>query len=256
MTSISSAESHAKTDDLNLVPVERRAAKIWTPGIIALFSYVTILGFYILARFGGQWVDGDMARIAQNMASILDSGSLVATTGVYANGYGYPALSLALVQVTGISIPGLQAYVLPRLVPVIVIVAFIAYRALLGRTRVALLATLLLFMHSDFLFVAFRGSHEKMTWTLVLLALFFLAKSIGSYQNRLELQTSWVLLFYFVVFTLIATNVFFASSFIWALAFSFGAFILIFQGLKDEVTSKASSNQLWRLLYVTLSSII
>src|SRR3970040_732571 len=82
---------------------------------------------------------------------------------------------------------------------------------------VAALSALFLFLQPDVLFVTLRGSHEKLGWPLIVIALTSLCGSVDLPSRKLAVH---IALFYGVVFGMIATNVFFASTFLTAITVS------------------------------------
>ena len=217
--------------------------------------YAMGVGTYFILRFAGHWNEGDTARLSQAVKYIHHMGRLVpdAPGPIYPYGPTYPALSTFLLEITNTSPPTLMLHVYPLTVALIAFIGFALYRVLTGDASVALLATLFLYLQPDFLWVTFRGSHEKVTWSLVLLAFLLLARSFTA-RGRIEKLVRFVLLFYLVAFALIATNVFFASSFIAALSLGFLGGSLLFALRETRKTwGPESKPQVRRLLYVTSS---
>jgi hypothetical protein len=171
----------------------------------------------------------------------------------YGNGLTFQAISIFFIETSGISMQDLQLFVYPSLAALLPIAAFIFYRVLTGNTITALFATLLLFVQPDFLFGTWRGSHEKFTWFLTLLLLFAITRSFLLLPNRQSLFPTMIA-FYFLSFSFISTNAFFASSFVAALALSFIGglvWLRLRRGLRRQLAREVSAN-IWRLLFITL----
>jgi len=108
----------------------------------------------------------------------------------------------------------------------------------------ALLAGLWLFLQPDILFVTMRGSHEKIDWPLTLLALAFFYLSTESSWQAL---VAYVGLFYLVIFAKIATNVFFASTFLTALLLGLFIGVVLWAWLRWRAIA---ASDLRRLIYM------
>jgi hypothetical protein len=205
----------------------RRSSR-WLP-IALVIAYVVLAGGYFVLRYAGRWSDSDTAALSAAATGVLREGRLV-TSEAYMLGFGYPALTTVLVSVTGITVPQLQLLVYPLAAAGLGLLAFAVYREFTGDLTAAALGVLLLFVQPDFLFVIFRGSHEKLTWSTALLALFLLSRSLAAAQAHRPLSfAACVTLFYLAIYALIASNAFFGSAFILAVAVSLlaGFFIML-----------------------------
>lgn len=177
------------------------------------------LGVFVVTRYQGLWTEGDTARITQAILATIDQATITPERFGYQHGFGYQSAVAALYHLTGVSPATLQKQVLPLLGPAsLALMAFPLYLRLTGRASIAGLASLFLVVHGDLLFVTTRGSHEKLIWPLILAALFLLVRSVSPEVTRGRIPL--VLTFYLVIFVLVATNVFFASSFLAAIAIS------------------------------------
>jgi hypothetical protein len=116
-----------------------------------------------------------------------------------------------LSSVTGLSISDIQLSLLPWLTIFTALTAFIAFRSIMRSGRAGAIASSLLLVQPDFLFVSQRGSHEKMTWTFVLTLLYCLVTSLEG--RRLRQTVPYVIAFYLAGFAMLTTNAFFGSSF-------------------------------------------
>jgi hypothetical protein len=223
------------------------------PGLIlyALGSYT-----YMSLRFAGNWSDSDTALITRGIHYIHQMARIIPESPgpAYAHGITYPAVSLFLLELGGVSVQALQIHVYPFIAATLVFLVFTLYRTLTRSTSVALLSTLFVYLQPDFLWVTWRGSHEKVTWSLVILAFLLLAKSFTA-RGQIEILAKYVLLFYLVVFALVSSNTFFASSFVSALAVGFtGGFLLLALRHRGEPDSRTDDKRpIQRLLYVTIS---
>jgi hypothetical protein len=171
----------------------------------------------------------------------------------YSHGFMYPVVAAWLAHLSGVSILDLQRDLLP-VVGIVspVIISLVLFRALLGDWIQASLAGLMLYLQTDFLFVTLRGSHEKVTWPLIMLALLLFFRSVVLHQD-LRQFSKHVALFYLTTFALTTTNFFFASTFI--VAISIG--LILGMGItryRNHSGSRSSSIQ--RLLLVSVAGSI
>jgi hypothetical protein len=159
-------------------------------------------------------MDVDSARMTLSADALMQSSQL-AGPGRYAHGYEYPALIAFTSLLSGISVQWLQLNSSFWLV-VIVLTAFITYREILASPLAGMLAALLLLLQPDFLFYVLRPSHEKLTWEFALLLIFLLIRSSRKHADLRQLAVT-VILFYFLFWGMITSNVYFASTFALAL---------------------------------------
>jgi len=191
----------------------------WDYSRVALLIVVTtaIVG-YMLIRLNGMIASNDVSVHTTVAAAIQQSGSLT-TNPTYSNGFGYPALVALLSSFTGLSIAQLQEVILPFLLVIPVVAGFVTFRAILDSRR-GLFATLLLLIHPFFLFSGFRTTHEKFTYTFILLAICSLYISFAARSSATRIR--FIVTVYLTILGIIFLNVFFASSFIVAVATAFG----------------------------------
>jgi hypothetical protein len=171
---------------------------------IALVSVVWL-------RYDNPWAEGDTVTLARAARGVLDEGTIAPSQGAYDHGFAFPTLLATLSLITGISVYDIQAVVLPWLTVATSLVAFVAFRGAIGSSRAGAIAASLLLVQPDFLFVSQRGSHEKMTWTLVLTLIYLLVVSLEG--RSLRHIVPYVIAFYLSGFALLTTNAFFGSSF-------------------------------------------
>ncbi len=238
-------------------PGEQSAVPLW----VIVLIYAVLVATFFVVRYGGRWMDTDTPVLSRAIANVAQEGTLVPDGPIYHMGFAYQSLSVALLQVTGVSVDVLQRVVYPLIAGVMVAtVAFVLFRELTGDARVAALAALVLFMQPDFLFVIFRGSHEKLTWTLTMLLLYLAFRSFRCQPTFKQLMP-YVGAFYVTVMALAATNIFFASSFVSSIVLScVGGYVvltlrrLVFRQPAPQAV--ALEQLLLRFLYVALSSFV
>jgi hypothetical protein len=183
------------------------------------------------------------AQIVQDQATLIPVGKTV-----YSNGPGYSATMTFLSNISGVPIPSIQIFIIPLFGVVITVLSYIAFLELTDSKKIALLSAFLLSLQPDFLFTTSRGTHEKFTYTVVLLSMFFLSRSFSRRKNIKEFMY-YVLLFYLSALGMISLNFFFASTYIFAVTIAF-----IIGYLISEIPQMTSS--LKRLTYTSATSTI
>ena len=201
-------------------------------------------------RYGGRWAEVDTAVLTAAARATLNERTINPSVDVYLNGFSYPSFIVFLSTVTGLPIPTIQTGVAPACLVGTSIVMFIAFRAITASGRLAAICSCLLLVQPDFLFVNQRGSHEKMTWTLVMVLLFALVTSFR--RRQFAYTTPLTVAFYLGGFALITTNAFFASSLITSFVLSFVGVTLVTKWLLREKSIRPLFRRLG-YIFVTLS---
>jgi hypothetical protein len=218
--------------------------------IVILLLFGLMVGGYYVLRYHTLWTETDSATITLTIESMREQAVLLPTHFVYQHGFGYQAVSIALLYATGLPIQTLQAIVYPFLAAIgLILTSFFLFQEVLHDRRAAALASLLLTVQPELLFVTLRGSHEKMTWPLMMLALAIL---YGSFGQPLRKMVIYVVLFYLVVFAIDTTNVFFGSVFLVAVVFSMGLGFILFRFWRDH-RPPLPRQDVQRLMYISLS---
>lgn len=212
--------------------------------LYALLSHV-----YFVLRYSGNWIEEDTGRMTKFAQYVQEQSTIFPSGGfVYPNGPGFSTILTFLSEISKVSIVVLQQYLLPIIATFSVVVAYIAFLELTGSRRVALLSAFLLSVQPDFLFTTTRGTHEKFTFLLVLLSMFFLSRSFSRRKNVKEF-VYYVLLFYLSTLGMISYNFFFASTYIFAVTVAFIIGYLISE-------TPQISTSLKRLTYTSATSTI
>jgi len=214
-----------------------------------LLLYALAVAGYSVLRYRGQWTECDTATMTRIIEVMRDQGVIHPTGPAYSHGFCYQVVSLAILSATGLSLQTLQITVYPFLAVIgLGLTALAFYTQVTRDGRVAVLAALLLLFQPDVMFVTLRGSHEKLDWPLMMVALTLLYRSVG---QPLRTMAVYAGLFYLTVFAMIATNVFFASTFLVAILLS------LVLGLAAGVILRrrrpTPPTDLRRLTYVSLS---
>ncbi|MDQ4074972.1 MAG: hypothetical protein M3220_01860, partial [Chloroflexota bacterium] len=170
----------------------------------------------------------------------------------YPNGYGYQALLLFLIHLTGVDLISFQLLGRLFLAVSLVVPTWLLYRELAGSAPAAMLATALLFIQPEFLFSILRGTHEKFSRVLMLLSLYILIRSLHS-PKSLSRLTSWILAAYLAIYAQIAFNNLLATSFIVAILLSLLFSCVVLR--RSPSTSSVATPAIQRLLYTVVVSL-
>ena len=220
--------------------------KFGTLHVLLLMLYLGGLATFLVVRLNGLWGENDMSVLAEIIQSMLNSAELV-PSDAYSQGYGYPVIATFLIRATGVSTAQFQMLLVPLLSVWLVLPAWLFYRELLRNERMASLATALLLIQPELLFVVLRSSHEKFTRGLMLLGYYILLRSLRS-RNRLTTFGGLVLGFYMVCYSLITVNNLIANSYIVGTGIAVGLMLLIHRFVDDS--SRVSPHLFRRLIYV------
>jgi hypothetical protein len=213
------------------------------------------MGTYFAWRYGTNWAEIDSSRTARAIHGVLTAGNITPGEGlyVYPNGYGCQAVSTFIILLTGLPISTLQQLVYPLTIVILIFPAYALYRELTGTVTGAALATLILFLQPEFLFVILRSTHEKFTRLLMMLALLLLLRSF-KLRGRPMLFTMHVLLFYLATYGVIVSNNLLAASFIAAIMVAMvGGWLA---GRRTGAARLASEVIIQRLAYVSGASLM
>lgn len=230
--------------------------------VLALVNYT-----YLILRTGGALSEQDTYAITVTTFAAKSAESILEAPRPYTHGMNYTSLLVTLSELSGVSVETFQLFILPLMVAVTMpIVAFIAYRELSRSSLIGLLGTFLLFLQPDFLWVTWRGSHEKITWSIVLTLFFVLARTFRLHRQLRNLFV-YILVFYMLALGLINTNMFFSSSFIVMVAITFVSGRVLIAIIERRRAGKTSTEtqagsrllldmHLHRLIYVVIICLL
>lgn len=213
--------------------------------LICLYAFYS--HFYFLIRYSGHWDELDSATMTNFAQLVQLEATIIPTKGAYANGPGYSTILYILSDLSGVSVANLQTHILPVVGVISIALAFIAFKELTNSKKIALLATFLLALQPDFLFTTSRGTHEKFTFMMVLMSMFFLSRSFSRRKNIREFMY-YVLLYYLSILGMMSYNFFFTSTYIFAILVA-----LIIGYLISEVPQITTSFK--RMAYTSATSI-
>ncbi len=221
----------------------------WMVLVPLLYSAAVVL--FLIIRYYGHLTEPDTNAFYGYIKNISEYGKLIPQGDYYGQGYGAPSLFTFIVTLTGLDVSLFVQTIYPILGLAMAVMAGAFYNTVLGGARLASLATFFMFLQPEYLFVLLRGNHEKVTLSMVVLAMLVLVKA-PSASNRLAVYGKFMVLFYLFSYSLITANVGFASSWILAIAMSCAAGYLISWLLSH---SEAQA-EMKRLFYISVSSLI
>jgi hypothetical protein len=199
------------------------------PYFYAALVFGVLYGLAISLRYTSAWSEGDTSYFARAITSLMQYGSLSADINrlSYPQGFAYQVWAASLAFLTNTSVYKFIDLTSPILGSgFLALFGFVLFRRLLNSSRLGLLATITLFLIPELVFVVTRGNHEKLTVSFTLLITLAFLKSFQEMTNpnRKAVFVSWVLCYYFIIFTAAATNVYFGSTFVIAITFMLSAF--------------------------------
>ena len=164
-----------------------------------------MLALFFLLRYRGMWGEQDTATFTQAIRAMYITGKLVPDQNAYSNGYGFQALYIFLMQISGVNLPTLQLFGSGLFALWIVLPAWLLYREFSGSNWGAAFATIILLIQPEFLFPVLRGTHEKFSRGLIFLCLYMLLRSMR-FHNRSSRLAGFVAAFYLFSYALISFN--------------------------------------------------
>jgi len=175
---------------------------------LLLTSLALIIVAFLLVRYQGYYVEQDTAETTRVIAAVADAGTVIPSSDthpVYPSGFAFQSVNVFLMEMSGLSVQQLQSWGWPFMLPFTILMAYLAFREMTRDDQAAALAALLLCLQPDFLFTTLRGSHEKLTYSLVLAGLLLLFRAF-CYRQPAAVFARYVFLLYVVFAALVATN--------------------------------------------------
>jgi hypothetical protein len=165
--------------------------------LILILGYGFFSHLYIISRYGGLVADGDVSFFTKAIQDFQVHGG-VGEFIRYSNGLGFQILATEISDITGLTIPQVQ------LLPFgffYLIIAYLLFREFTDSKYTALIGAAVLSLLPDLLFFTARGTHERYTFFLFLLAIFILirfSKKSISFQK----SAKYLVILYFSLFAL------------------------------------------------------
>lgn len=220
------------------------------PALVFALGVRWLLTLYWLARFSGYLTEGDASRTTSVIRSVFQTGQLLPEgKPVYPYGFLYPAYVSALAHLTGLDVLTLQQWLLPFLGLLLTVVAFLLYLRLLGSPKWAACAVTFLNLQGDFLYTTQRGSHEKVDFILIFLALTIIVLAAIK-ATTLKERLALALAYYLIILAENSQHVFFASTFTFTLFLAFLLWLLMRRRQSLQVVASP-----W-IIYVALMSML
>ena len=223
--------------------------------VLLLFVAAVLSAGYLLLRYGDRWaIGGDATRFSDAIFWMAQENSLAPAGHTYGNGYGYQALAVFLIEITGIELGLFQSSLSLILAAWIVVPAWLLYRELTESGETATISVILLLLQSEFLFGILRGTHEKFTRGLMLLSLYLLLRGVRSRNNVVQVA-GIVLAFYLCAYAMMAYNSLFATSFFGSLVLALG---LIWVACRSTLSSATDAIAPYarRMLYASFTVLV
>lgn len=181
--------------------------------VLGILTIATVITLYWFGRYANFMDEHDGAKMARYTEAIYTLGTInVDEADAYPSGFGYPAVHAMISHITGLSPKVVSDLTAWWFVP-LMLIAYVLYRRLLNYDRLtAALGVFLLICIPDVIFYFLRDSHERFTWSYVMLLIFVLAASQFN-KNSLLTFSRLVIIFYLLLMGLVFNHVFFATTF-------------------------------------------
>lgn len=140
--------------------------------LILILCYGFFSHLYLISRYGGLVADGDVSYFTKAIQDFQVHGGLGEFIR-YSNGIGFQIIATEMSDITGLTIPQVQLFPFGFFY---LIIAYLLFRELTDSKYTAFIGAAILSFLPDLLFITARGTHERYTFFLFLLALFILVR--------------------------------------------------------------------------------
>lgn len=172
----------------------------WRPlSLIVLYGFLTHI--YVYFRYSGLVADSDVGGITKTIQALQNQGTIF-NNYQYSNGFGLQIIVASLSNITGLTIQ--RVLILPMGF-LFIIIAYLLFVELTKSRRIALLSSFLLCLQPDLLFITSRGSHERYTFFLFLVAFFMLIRLSQTSRDDTKFSL-YLVLFLLTIFSLTTLN--------------------------------------------------
>ncbi|MFC1936734.1 hypothetical protein ACFLYP_03615 [Chloroflexota bacterium] len=221
--------------------------------ILGLYVIFVLIVAYFVLRYGAWWGGGmDPSFFTTSIREMLNTNKLIPDILVYPNGYGYQAVTIILVQLTGLNLVFMQEIGSKIVALWVLLPIWLFFREITGTRRAAVLATIIMLVQPEFLFAILRGTHEYYSRGLMFLCLYFLVRSFRAWKNTMHFF-NYVICFYLCAYALITFNNLLATSFILSLGIALIFSWIIFWRLK---ILPSNIIPIRRLLYAAITCVV
>jgi hypothetical protein len=193
----------------------QRLAWVLAAGLVYAFVFVT--------RYQGLWTENDTTYFTRDAALAVQRHTVL-YAGAYPHGFLYTAWLASFQWIAGVPPAVFNTIIAPYVgATMMLLAAYLCFRALTGSGSIATLATWMLLAVPDLMFSALRGNHEKFSITFMLMGLYALGAETrprptvgpGGVRARRALDRSarrrWMALFVLIMLMNAVTNDYFAS---------------------------------------------
>ncbi len=216
-------------------------------GAVLLYGFTSRL--YLVLRYAGFSVLGDGAFFTRASDSVISTGS-VNSQILYPAGFGYQTIVAFISELTGVSSLTIQLYVAPFFGMLPLLGAYALFRNLLGKTRSAFVALVVLAIIPDFLTVTSRSTHEAFTVALIVV-LFLVLNKIMFDPSPKPSKLVWILLWWILFMGILTLNIVFAYV---AMILSASLVLVIEFGLRHlNMTGLLSRRSWWSFVVTSLA---
>ena len=179
--------------------------------LFILLLYLAVFSYHTL-RYDGRSIDGDEVGFTRTI-DVLQNAQRIPSNDIeeaYSSGYGYQSVIVFVSELSGIDARTLQELSRFWLLP-FAFMLLVFYRQATGDVRIALLSLVLLLLIPDAMYYLLRNTHEKGTWTYLVLMGYIWIKSY-KYSKNPAVFIPLVFTFYLLYFGMAATHVFFSTT--------------------------------------------
>lgn len=193
----------------------RMSSRTLMLGVANLIAWSIVLHLYILARFDFNWLSGDAAIFTKIIQGVQQAGQIQGGIN-YPYGFGYQVLAVFWSATTSITVVNLQIFIFPVAGVLPTLLAYVLFARFLSDRRAALVGAYLFGIQSDVLFTTYRSTHEKFTWTLMIVVLLLFLLAVGETAARKPLASIFgvTLAMYASLLSLFSLNLFFSNTFL------------------------------------------
>jgi len=176
-----------------------------------------LYAFLFVVRYRGLWTENDTAFFTRDAVAAVHRHTVL-FSGAYPHGFLYTSWLASFDWLAGVPPTVFNTVVAPFVAAVVVVLAaYVGYRAVTGSSQVATLAAWLLLAVPELMFSVLRGNHEKIDIAVLLAVLFALVASVAAPSGRRrsrrerDRQRTWQLVFALLMLMNAATNDYFAA---------------------------------------------
>ncbi len=150
--------------------------------ILTLFIGLILAGFSLV--YHGRWWEEDSDINIIWIREVVRQESFTRARSMYLNGYGYHVVSAMYTMLAGVDPAPYVRLANPVLGLIVALAAYTLYARILGRGPAPIIAVAALFTVPEIIFASARGTHEKFTFTFIILIIFMILELAGGVERR------------------------------------------------------------------------